>query len=61
MIVLQHNCAGVRQVVVAVTESVVEFGADLILLQEEKRCKDSMPSHVYMRREETDAAVRITL
>jgi len=45
MIVLQHNCAGVGQAVVAAMESGVEIGADLILLQEEKRGKDSMRSH----------------
>ena len=65
MIVLQHNCAGVGQVVVAAMEIGAEIGADLILLQEEKRGKDRMRSHGAFRwigdeRRRTRAAVRVT-
>jgi len=40
MLILQHNCAGVGQVVEAVCESGIKLGADLILIQEAKRGRD---------------------
>ena len=45
MLILQHNCAGVGQVVEAVCESGVKLGADLILIQEAKRGRDGTVSH----------------
>jgi hypothetical protein len=45
MLILQHNCAGVGQVVEAVCQSGVKLGADLILIQEAKRGRDGTVSH----------------
>jgi len=64
MLILQHNCAGMGQVVECVCESGVKLGADLILIQEAKRGKDgtiSQPGYRFIGEgtRRTRAALRV--